>query len=136
VGWLLFLQEQIKVIIIIWHSLLWSDFLKDSAGVSVRALTPAGIPTARSTSLLDRRFYTDGRHGRTPTQCLARIAKRLLLRAHLSALPRPWLSRSEFQKGVDVATRQPALIMGQRKLKPAAVTIASSAEGSVQSTTS
>ena len=48
-----------------WHSLVWSEFLKDSASACVRAPTFAGIPTAKSTGRPDRRFSTDGRHGGT-----------------------------------------------------------------------
>ena len=47
------------------HSLLWGEFLRDSAIACVRAPTHSGIPFAKSTGKPDRRYSTDGRHGGT-----------------------------------------------------------------------
>ena len=47
------------------HSLLWGEFLRDSAIACVRAPTHSGIPVAKSTGKPDRRYSTDGRHGGT-----------------------------------------------------------------------
>jgi hypothetical protein len=50
------------------HTLLWGEFLRDSAKSRVRAPTHSGIPVAKSTGQPDRRYSTDGRHGGTTAE--------------------------------------------------------------------
>ena len=47
------------------HSLLWGEFLRDSAIACVLSPTHSAIPVAKSTGKSDRRYSTDGRHGGT-----------------------------------------------------------------------